>query len=102
MKTRVWYLAKPTETGCFEAEEVFVDIDPPAVLGPGSLLRLPGTTELVCIERVLWDADEPDVIHLFARDPTRLPNMGEMLAAGWCQADGEGCRSASRAGRRGR
>ncbi|MCB1928920.1 MAG: hypothetical protein KDH17_12910 [Rhodocyclaceae bacterium] len=96
MKTRVWYLAKPAGNDCFEAEEVFVDIDLPTVLGPGSLLRLAGTNELVCIERMLWDVDEPDVVHLFTRDPARLPDIKDMLAAGWSQAEGGCCGQAGR------
>lgn len=87
MKMRIWHLARPlNDQSRFEAEEVCLDVDLPVLLGPGSLIRLPGAQDLICIERAFWDAEEPEVVHLFSRDPAKLPEMRDMLAKGWLSA----------------
>lgn len=87
MQFRIWHLARPLNDRCrYEAEEVCLDIHIPVLLGPGSLIKLPGARDPICVDRVYWDAEEPEIVHLFSRDPTRLPEMRDMLAEGWHSA----------------
>ncbi|BAL25455.1 hypothetical protein [Azoarcus sp. KH32C] len=88
MKIRIWHLARPAiDDGCFEAEEVCLDVDLPFVPQAGAVLKVDGPADPLTVDHAYWDAARPDLVHVFTKDPACLPTMQRMRASGWLSAE---------------
>lgn len=85
MKARVYHFAKPAKKNVDYVEEVKIDIDLPFVPAIGTALKITPNGEILIVNQVYWDAEDPAVIEVYTDEPADfgfLP-LKDMLAEGW-------------------